>query len=264
MNNIFEIPRKKNKRIIIEPIGVVYEPNQDGYIVNELSIGNLTEESSHIINFFVNMSTKFFVNNLHSIYVTGSTLTNLNYTTSENIRKNRNFIVVLNHSAYKSRMLTFLPDLIKKSEFQFDVPIIYESELFDVDNFPEFQQFFSACVYGSNIATNQYCFNDVKLDKNKQYYDDVHDALRFYSDINSYDPRNRKTFTQYYCKKILRYGMLKAAHHVGKYSRDLYYCYKFYEQAFPSHKGAMYDVLNLYLNPQDYKPDVFKVAIDLL
>lgn len=264
MTNIFGVPREKQKRIIIEPIGVVWEPNENGYIVSGLSTGNLTEDSSHIITFFVNMATKFFVNHLHSIYVTGSTLTNLNYTTSENIRKNRNFIIVLNEAANKSRIMTFIPDLVRKSEFEFDAPIIYESELYDVNNFPKFEQFFSACVYGNDIATKEYYFDDIKLEKNKQYYDDIHAALRFYADINSYDPRNRKTFTQYYCKKILRYGMLKAANHVRKYSRDLFYCYKLYEEAFPDCKGVMYDVLDLYLNPQDYRPDVIKTSIDTL
>ena len=34
MTNIFGVPREKQKRIIIEPIGVVWEPNENGYIVD--------------------------------------------------------------------------------------------------------------------------------------------------------------------------------------------------------------------------------------
>jgi hypothetical protein len=261
MNNIFELPKK---RVMIEPIGYVWIPDEDGYIVNNLAINNITEEASHAINFFVMMAQNFFSDRLHSIYVTGSTVTNIDYTTTPDIRKNRNFIIVVNEQAYKSRKIEFITNVVTKSQFQFDVPIIYESELYTVEQFPEFEQVFASCVFGENIATKKYKFDHIIFEKTKEYYEDVHDALRFYSNTSSYSPMNRKTYTQYFCKKILRYGMLKAAKHVNKYSRDLYYCFKFYEEAFPQHKGVMYNVLDLYLNPSDYRPDVFQTAVNSL
>ena len=38
----------------------------------------------------------------------------------------------------------------------------------------------------------------------------------------------------------------------------------FYEEAFPEHRNVMYNVLDLYLNPNEHRPNVFKIAIDSL
>jgi len=261
MNSIFSLPKERTP---IKPIGYVWVPDKDGYIVNNFFTSNVTEQASHAINFFVMMAINFFGDKLHSIYITGSTVTNINYTVTDTIRRNRNFVIVVTEGAWKSKQQKFVTDLVNKSQFQFESPVIYESELYTVENFPEFEQVFSACVYGPNIATNRYLFDNIVLEKNKQYHEDIYDALRYYSDLKSYNFKTQKTITQYFCKKILRYGMLKAANNVRKYSRDLYYCYKFYEEAFPEHHNVMYNVLDLYLNPAEYRPNVFKIAIDSL
>ena len=261
MNSIFSLPKERTP---IKPIGYVWVPDKDGYIVNDFSTSNITEEASHAINFFVMMATKFFGDKLHSIYVTGSTVTNIDYPVTDTIRRNRNFVIVVTEGAFLSQKQKFVADVVTKSQFQFESPIIYESELYTIENFPEFEQVFSACVYGTSIATHRYLFDNIVLEKNKRYHEDIYDALRFYSDIESYNFKSRKSYTQYFCKKILRYGMLKAANSVRKYSRDLYYCYKFYEEAFPEHRNVMYNVLDLYLNPNEHRPNVFKIAIDSL
>jgi hypothetical protein len=261
MNNLFTLPKERRA---IKPIGHVWIPNEDGYIVNDFGTSNVTEEASHAINFFVMMATKFFADRLQSIYITGSTVTGIEYPTTDIIRRNRNFVIVVSENAFRSQKQKFVHEVVTKSQFQFDVPIIYESELYTPENFPEFEQVFSSCVYGNDIATKKYLFDDIIFNKDTQYMSDMRDAIQFYSDLESYSLLSRRSNIQYFCKKILRYGMLKAAPHVRKYSRDLYYCTKFYMNAFPEHEKVMFDILNLYLNPDDTKPNLFELAIDTL
>jgi hypothetical protein len=66
------------------------------------------------------------------------------------------------------------------------------------------------------------------------------------------------------CKKIIRLAMLSVSLKLNKYTKDLYYCCKFYEEYYPQYGKQMWDVLDLYLNPNKYDKLILYTAIDAL
>lgn len=93
------------------------------------------------------------------------------------------------------------------------------------------RKFESVCLYGHDLTMKKVLFKDyvlsmsgiISLLRNIQHTRSLHH--------NQFENTNENFLHE--CKVILRAAMYSVALKLNKYSRDLYYCCKFYEDYYP-------------------------------
>jgi uncharacterized protein len=226
----------------IVPIGTFYEPDKEGFITNILSLYDIDEDNWVICNYILNRAVSFYGNHLHSVYVRGSLLPDAD----------KDFVIVLLNDSEYSSFIEKYEDFL----FTIDSTLDFDISLYNPQNLPIYRKFESICLYGNDLSTRKVVFKEyagLPLPNTKILIDQIKESTELNKDILSS------------CKVILRAAMHSVAQKVNKYSKDLYYCCKFYEEYYPHRGQYMWDVLDLYLNPtENYKLVLYKAIQCLL
>ncbi len=245
-----------NNKII--PIGTVYIPDEEGFIVNNFSLNDINEDNRLICNYLVEKCISFYGENLHSVYARGSLLNKSSLLPNAD----KDFIIVLldncEYSLFEKKYQNFISTL--NSDIYFDI------SLNTPHNLTDYQKFESVCLYGHDLSVQKVVFKDYVLPMVIDYENT--DAFFFafschHNQSKDIVPTTNKELLSK-CKVILRAAMVSVALELNKYSRDLYYCCKLYEEYYPHQGKYMWDLLSLYLNPTKYNKLILNKAIQCL
>lgn len=244
----------KQNKIEIRPVGSYFEVDENGYLKNPASLEKIQEKWKPLIDDVVEVYKKNFGENLHSVYVRGSVakggavdgvsdLDTFAYVSlpKENIRK-----------GWQSEE----KDLLKeKYPFAEDIEIS-AMPLPETGSSMILQ---SVCVYGEGM--------EVPPKKpGKDMINHLHYLEERYANTQKWleeIPANEKEKIIGKCawlmKDILRAGFELTMERSGKYTRDLYLCYKDFSEYYPDKEHLMREVLDLVLNPTDDKEKILEL-----
>ena len=237
----------------IKQIGIYWEADENGFIESIFSVNNIHSDNKKLVEYFVSKAIEYYTDNIHSLYVRGSILTNPELQSDFD----KDFIVVLyendNWSYFVERYDNFISTL--DSNINFDI------SLYSTNNFVLDRKFNSLCLYGNDVSVRKVniknLVNDTYTASNK--YNILKTIL-----LNTKESVDLNNNLRRDCKKIIRLAMLSVSLKLNKYTKDLYYCCKFYEEYYPQYGKQMWDVLDLYLNPNKYDKLILYTAIDAL
>lgn len=237
----------------IKQIGMYWEADENGFIESIFSVNNIHSDNKKLAKYFVSKAIEYYTDNIHSLYVRGSILTNPELQSDFD----KDFIVVLyendNWNNFVERYDNFISTL--DSNINFDI------SLYSTNNFVLDRKFNSLCLYGNDVSVRKVniknLVNDTYTASNK--YNILKTIL-----LNTKESVDLNDNLRRDCKKIIRLAMLSVSLKINKYTKDLYYCCKFYEECYPQYGKQMWDVLELYLNPNKYDKLILYTAIDAL
>lgn len=237
----------------IKQIGTYWEADENGFIESIFSVNNIHSDNKKLVEYFISKAIEYYTDNIHSLYVRGSILTNSELQSDFD----KDFIVVLyendNWNNFVKRYNNFI--LIFDSNIDFDI------SLYSTNNFVLDRKFNSLCLYGNDLSVRKVniknLVNDTYTASNK--YNTLKTIL-----LNTKESVDLNDNLRRDCKKIIRLAMLSVSLKINKYTKDLYYCCKFYEECYPQYGKQMWDVLELYLNPNKYDKLTLYTAIDVL
>lgn len=237
----------------IKQIGMYWEADENGFIESIFSVNNIHSDNKKLAKYFVSKAIEYYTDNIHSLYVRGSILTNPELQSDFD----KDFIVVLyendNWNNFVERYDNFISTL--DSNINFDI------SLYSTNNFVLDRKFNSLCLYGNDVSVRK-----VNI---KNLVNDTYTASNKYNILktilsNTKESVDLNNNLRRDCKKIIRLAMLSVSLKINKYTKDLYYCCKFYEECYPQYGKQMWDVLELYLNPNKYDKLILYTAIDAL
>ena len=169
-------------------------------------------------NYLVKTSSDYYKDNLHSVYVRGTILTEKELLQNSD----KDFVIILNDN---NKFLKFVQEYdqfisILESSINFDVA------LYNNNNFDTLRKFQSKCIYGEDISLNKLNFDYFSLEQKhiNLIIKDIRNFLTTFEKTVLDNDKNSIEYLQKICKRILRFAMLKVAQQVRKYSKDLYYC----------------------------------------
>ena len=219
-------------------MGKFYKPDEEGFITDTLSLRDIDEDNWFICNYFTKEAVSFYGENLHSVYVTG-TVSKDSY--------DKDFVIVISDYSFINTPNTtsFISTL--------NPTIPFDIEFFTPQNFSIDRKFESVCLYGDDLTEKKVVFKEYI--KTHPFAQDIHGLPKIYYKLLIKEIEKSTRLSPSWCKVILRKSVFLVALKVNKYSRDLYYCCKFYEEYYPHRGQYMWDVLDLYLNPEEHYDD---------
>jgi len=240
----------------IEQLGTFWAMDSEGYVVNDASIDKITPPWSAIIDRAVQMYTSNLGNRLMSIYVRGSvsrgrgipgwsdvdTFAIVHHDGGELFEwKDAPWTQELEQemrrtndcfSKIESMLVTYTDDLLRSRR---GLAMVIKTQ--------------SACLYGEDLAA--------RIDRFRPGREMILDLRWLRADIEGYvqkiqaapdDQAVRKACSSL-MKVLLRNGFELVMERAGKYTTDLYLCYRTFAEYYPHKEADMRRTLELYLNP---------------
>jgi len=234
----------------IKQTGKYWVADKNGFIESLFSVNNIHPNNKKVADYLVSKAIEYYADNLHSVYVRGSILTN------PELQPNfdKDFIVVLHENDTWNYFVENYDSFI----LTLDSNIDFDISLYSTNNLTLDRKFNSLCLYGNDLSARKVNIRDLIPSQEIKYnvLKTILSNTKKSVDLN--DDLRRD------CKILIRSAMLSVSLKLNKYTRDLYYCCKFYEEYYPQYGKQMWDVLDLYLNPNKYDKLILYTAIDAL
>ena len=235
----------------IQSIGGYLSQDEDGFIINDLTVDKIGEKWRAVLE----MAREGFVENLgedlHGVYVRGSVARGL---AIDGVSDLDMFALVKpTFSSERIRwqvadfQLVIAESIKKKYDFVSDVEMMLATydEDFVESNLAMIVKTQSVLLFGEDIS-----------ERLKNYKADESMMLNFRwleADILDFVKINNVDFTLKKCsemmKVILRTGFELVMNRIGKFSPDLYICYRDFSRLYPNKEKEIRQALNWYLNP---------------
>lgn len=235
----------KEKHIDIQPFGSFFEVDSEGYLINPASFEKIQERWKPVIEAYVDVCKELYGDDLISIYLRGSVAKGQ---AIDNISDLDAFVVLQdNHKEPPKEM-----ENEKEKELRKIFPFVnsFEFGIFTNTGIQDESLLLnqSLCLYGQPIQVPR-----VKLSKELVWhapnFESRHQKLLdFFMEENPNSQRVRGRI-EWFGKGVLRTGLEILIEKSGKYSRDLYPCYKIFSEFYPEKEKEMRAVLDLVLNP---------------
>lgn len=247
-------PEKENVKI--QPRGSFFEVDEDGYVVNPTSYEKIQKEWKPVIDDTVEWYKETFSDDLINVYIRGSVAK------GEAIKNMSDldtfaFVDLQWDEIEEAFTNSDIPNIKEKYSFVTDVEIhvepIERSE--EQNNVILLNQ--SLCVYGEPLDVP-------KLKPGKEmvihapYIGKRLEKLERFMNEEQSDEDIQETCV-WFMKGLLRSGCEIVMERSGKYTRDLYPCYKIFSQYYPKKEKDMKEVLQLALNPTTDKSKIEKI-----
>lgn len=247
------LPNKENK-IEIRPTGSYFEVDENGFLKNPASLEKIQEKWRALIDDVVEVYKKKFGENLHSVYVRGS------------VAKGQAVDGVSDVDTFA--YVTLAKDEIEKGWQKEDSAVLKEKYPFAEDieisvmPLPETGSSMilqSVCVYGEGLEVPPKKPGKEMLN-HLYYFEERHGNAQKWLDAISPDEEEQiQAKCVWLMKDILRAGFELTMERSGRYTRDLYLCYKDFSEYYPDKEPLMREVLELALNPTSDKKKIVEV-----
>ena len=240
--------------IKIKRHGSFLEVDNDGFVAPVASSSLIQDDWKPIVDDVVSFYKRTFAENLHSVYIRGSVpkgeaIPNISDLDSFCITKNPNPVFV-----GKDEIL---------AEFKAKYPFCEHTELVALgldeinEDIPprkrgiweELIKTQSVCVYGEDLAQSIQPFTLKEMIGNAYFLKDTLKKLPGYFEEDKDSPEEIANSCVWICRRIIRSGFDLVMEEEQKFTRDLYLCWESFSKHYPEQKTAMFDILNLCLNP---------------
>ncbi len=236
----------------IQPIGSFLPMDENGFILNDLKWENLQLDWRKPIEIILEAYQNHFQGKLYSVYLRGSVVRGLAVPFVSDIDT---FALVESDSFIRWEKATIQPTV--EATIQNKFPFIKGVEM----NIASFEKDFSQrnprlamvlktqslCILGNDISNQLPRYQTIDLCLNSQWLE---------ADLDDFQKKlDTKTVTKKNCqaimKIIIRVGMEIVVEKEGKFTNDLYLCYKIFSKYFPKQEYKMRQALEYFLNPID-------------
>lgn len=248
---------ENTEKIKIEPTGSYFDIDSNGYLINPTSLEKVQPEWKPVVDEIINVYKKQFGEKLASVYIRGSVAKGQ---AVKNVSDIDTFSYLNLPNDYEpgdskwAKIAEF--ELVNKYPFVRGIEF-YESPIGTaVDDTVMLNQ--SVCVFGSPVDVPKIKIVDCirhlnKLDIRMSTFD------RKMSQISDDDFEEIKNACVWFTKEALRTGFELTIPKTGRYTRDLYLCYKDVSEYYPEQEPLMYEVLDLALNPTTKKDKIVEI-----
>lgn len=241
--------------IKIEPTGSYFKVDSDGYLVNPASKDKLQEKWKPLVDDIVEAYKENYKEYLESVYIRGSVAK------GEAVE----YISDIDTFAYVNLSKDKIDNDWKKNfreEMKMKYPFTDGIELMVISSEGENINLIlnqSVLIHGERQPVEK-----IRLGKELILHATSIQS-RLEGTLRRLDENRDEEFIQGECqwamKGIVRMGLELVLERSGKYSRDLYPCYKIFSQYYPEKEAEIREVLHLALNPTNNK-EVIKEVIN--
>ena len=232
--------------IVIQPIGNYLSQDEDGFIINGFSLDMINHKWRTVLDIVKSGFVENLGENLHSIYVRGSVARDLAIDGISNLDMFALVKPSFSKEKIRWQVADFQVDIAKnikeKYDFVSDVEIMLATykEGFSDSNLAMIVKTQSVLLFGKSIIKTL-----------KKYKADESMILNYHwleANILDFIKINNVDFTLEKCseimKVILRTGFELVMKRVGKFSPDLYICYRDFSKFYPNKEKEMRQVLD--------------------
>lgn len=242
----------------IKKIGSYLKLDESGYIVNTTSIDRVQEKWKEPLEKVCDAYKDHYSSNLHSAYVRGSVAKG---EAIEGVSDIDTFAVVSLPSEAIDR--SWVKDF--KVNFSRVYPYIEDAEIqmYSLEDFENRKGLHiliktqSICLYGTSLESSIHSFKPGRstIQHAQHLEEEIEEAIVFLKE-RSQTREDVKTECAWIMKRILRTGFELVMERSGKYTRDLYPCYKGFASYYPDREREMYHVLKMAVCPTENKDEV--------
>lgn len=236
----------KDGTVEIAPIGSYVDIDKDGYIINPTGVEKLQPHWKPLINEVLRYHQQLFGDDLHSFFIRGSVakgqaVDGISDLDSFAFIRNRQEIKIVDSSELLARIREHYP-FAEGVELQFMTVdrISKEASLII-----QALQIFGEPVEQPLLRPGRDMIRNAKGIFNRMAKSDIR--------INRLQDNPNQERIQEECvwimKHLLRSGVELTYERSGRFTRDLYLCYKDFAEYYPEYSEAMYRALYLALNP---------------
>lgn len=231
-------------------IGSIQHLDDEGYVINDLSIENIQKEYAVILKDVLRLYQKYFSEHLHSIYLRGSVAKGMaipNVSDLDTIAVSK---TKLSQEEIKIRELIW-EEIAQKYPYLKGVEIHFEA-LETVHTSKRLQFLLKTqciCVYGTNLN-----LQIPKLGLGKYAYahsptfeEDLERVSKWLETEDS--DEEKKEVCSWIMKRTVRIGFELVMKRERCFTRDLYPCYERFAKHYPKKSSAMYEALTLAVFP---------------
>jgi hypothetical protein len=236
--------------IQIRPIGAYFQNDQDGYVVNPASWNKIPVQWHPVIEPVKQSYLDHLGDNLHSIYLRGSLVRGL----AVNRFSDFDSFAVIKEKGLRWENAPWAEELNKilssKYEFIGELEMmlssIDESLSLENPNLPMLIKTQSFCIFGEDLSP---FFLKFKPDKTMMLN---YRWIAFY--VNQFNENKEPSPTELknFLKVVIRTGFEIIMEEEGKYTPDLYLCFKSFSKYFPQKSQLMEKALFYYLNSSQW------------
>ena len=230
------------EKIEIKEIGSYFDVDSDGYIINPASHKKIQEKWSPAINSVIDLYKNEFGEKLKTVYVRGSVAKGK---AIENVSDLDTFayIHLEKESFPKGWTEEFRESFQKEYPFINGVDIMLKPVSIESQGMILLNQ--SLCVFGEESGVSK-----IKVGKNLILHaPNLQKRFNMFYEFKENRKHKVNEECEWQMKGILRTSLEMLIEKSGKYSRDLYPCYKLFSAYYPEKEAEMQNVLHLALNP---------------
>ncbi|MFT5179863.1 MAG: hypothetical protein ACI8V7_000321 [Candidatus Paceibacteria bacterium] len=242
----------------IKPIGSFLEVDSEGYIINPTSANKLQDNWRPVIDNVIKLYEKNYGNNLSSVYIRGSVAKG---TAIEKISDIDTFALIdLPENEVDNKWISSAEKQLK-DEF----PFITGAELAGISKNSIPKNVLILLNQSLLVHGKSHEFSRMKItDKLAIHAPNIEKRFRSIkkSLSETEDPEEIKDYCAWIMKGYLRIGMEILIEKSGKYSRDLYPCYKLFSQYYPERESDMEEILMLAIKPTADKDTIERIGDD--
>lgn len=236
---------------LIQAIGAFRPQDEEGFIINNLSLEALDYEWQSVIEQIILFYKKELTDTLHSIYIRGSVATGQ---AIKGISDVDSFALIYSDQFIRWKTTIFQPQLEDELKANFSFINEVEANLASFHNDfhsvnPRLSMIIktqSICVFGKSIAPTLPLFRaDRMMCLNINWLEEDVKAFLKKLDMNA----NTLKDCQAIMKVIIRSGFELVIEKEKQFTADLYLCYLTFSKYFPAYEQKMKQALFCFLNP---------------
>lgn len=244
----------------IKNIGSVQLLDQEGYIINDLSLDNLQQEYKDILQQLIEMYQYHFGDYLHSIYLRGSVAKGQAIPNLSDLDT-----VAISHQKLTSETLkkreVIWNTLENKYPFVKGVEIHFESleEVMKSGNFQFLLKTQCVFIFGKNIIPElpKFKIGKAAYPHSPTLGKDLEQTMEWLKDED--DASEIKDICMWIMKRVVRVGFELVMEREACFTRDLYPSFERFSKHYPIYKTPMLDALELAVFPTDHKGQIKEV-----
>ena len=247
--------------ISIRKIGSFFQNDSKGFVINPTSWDNIPSRWLPIVAEVKHIYLTNIGDQLHSIYLRGSLVRG---TLIENESDIDSFAIIKNHN-FRWKQASWAEEANKKLKKKFEFLTEIEFMLCSLDQDghlvnPKIAMILktqSLCIFGDDLSPT---ISPFKPDKSMML-----NYRWLASDLKSFMAKDNRTEADLkeFLKVLIRTGFEVIMQKEGRYTPDLYLCYRTFEKYFPEKGAVMQKALHCYLNPSSWNKKVELEIINL-
>lgn len=248
----------------IQPIGSYLSQDENGFVVNDLAINQLEKRWRDVAYYLAKAYKKELGKHVHSVYIRGSVARGL---AVDGVSDLDSFALV--KPSFSEKVIRW-----QKADFQSSIekelndkfPFIGDLEMMLATYNEDFKNSRLAMIVKTQslLVDGENIFSELKNYKANREMCLNYRWLK--EDIDAFLKINPQSFTINQCsemmKMMIRTGFELVIEKVGRFSPDLYICYRDFSKYYPNKESEMRQALIWFLNPVRNKKELDKFVVN--